>query len=336
MKKIIQYIIVFAFAGFLVWLSIKDINHEGWLSMKKALQEANYLLIIPVLIMAFISHWSRAMRWRLLMEPLQIVPKRFNVFAAVMIGYFANMGVPRLGEVLRCTVVARYEKAPADKLVGTIVIERAFDMFCFFVFIAITLLLESQNIGHIITAELRNIIYQPDGSFNTQKFVLSISIFCSVIALLWFLFKKFKHNKIIQKIKGISDNIIAGLKTIITLKRKGLFLTHTIIIWGMYLLEIYVAFFAFSETQHLSLSVACVVLTMGTFGMIATPNGLGTFPILVAQALSFYGITKIPTGTTFGWLMWAVMTVITIILGVICFIVLPRINNNITYEQGSK
>jgi glycosyltransferase 2 family protein len=335
LKKIVQYIFIFAFAGFLVWLSIKDIDQAGWLSMKNALLEANYLLIIPVLFMAFISHWSRAMRWRLLMEPLQIAPKRFNVFAAVMIGYFANMGVPRLGEVLRCTVVARYEKAPADKLVGTIVIERAFDMFCFFVFIAITLLLESKNIGHIVIAELRNIVYQPDGSFNTTKFIISVSVFLGFIMLLWFLFTKYKHNNIIQKIKGVTDNILAGLKSIVKLQKKGAFLMHTFIIWGMYLLEIYVAFFAFKETQQLPISVACVVLTMGTFGMIATPNGLGTFPILVAQALSFYNITKIPTGTTFGWLMWAVMTVITIILGVICFIVLPRINNK-TNEQSSQ
>ena len=40
----------------------------------------------------------------------------------------ANMAVPRLGEVLKCTILAKYEKVPAEKIIGTIVAERAFDV----------------------------------------------------------------------------------------------------------------------------------------------------------------------------------------------------------------
>ena len=45
-----------------------------------------------------------------------------------MVGYLANLAVPRLGELLKCTLLAKYEKVPADKLVGTILVERAFDV----------------------------------------------------------------------------------------------------------------------------------------------------------------------------------------------------------------
>jgi glycosyltransferase 2 family protein len=141
------------------------------------------------------------------------------------------------------------------------------------------------------------------------------------------LFKKYNSNKIIIKAKEILANIKSGLKTIFTLKRKKEFLLHTLIIWAMYLLEIYAAFFAFEQTNGLSISVACVALTAGTLGMIATPNGIGSFPLLVGGALVLYGVEK-EMGITFGWIMWAVMTGITLIFGVLSFILLPRLNKN--------
>ena len=61
-----------------------------------------------------------------------------NAFACTMVGYLANSAVPRLGEILKCTFLGRYEKIPADKLIGTILVERAFDLFCYAIFIAIT------------------------------------------------------------------------------------------------------------------------------------------------------------------------------------------------------
>lgn len=70
---------------------------------KVAFQLANYWLIIPVVIMSLLSHLSRAMRWKLLMEPLGYKPALKNVFAVTMVGYLANAAVPRLGEVLKCT-----------------------------------------------------------------------------------------------------------------------------------------------------------------------------------------------------------------------------------------
>jgi len=62
------------------------------------------------------------------MEPLGYQPSIGNTFLAVLIGYLANLAIPRLGEVLKCTLLAKYEKVPAEKIVGTIVAERAFDV----------------------------------------------------------------------------------------------------------------------------------------------------------------------------------------------------------------
>ena len=55
------------------------------------------------------------------MEPLGYKPKLSNLFAVTMIGYLANAAIPRLGELLKCTFLAKYEKLKVDKLVGTII-----------------------------------------------------------------------------------------------------------------------------------------------------------------------------------------------------------------------
>src|SRR4051812_3313464 len=132
-KKILsylQYVFFLALAIFLVWWSIRKIPAEGWVTIRHSLANANYWLILPVMISLLLSHYSRARRWKILMEPLGYKPRMANTYLAVLIGYFANLAVPRLGEVLKCTILARYEKVPADKLVGTIVAERAFDVLC--------------------------------------------------------------------------------------------------------------------------------------------------------------------------------------------------------------
>ena len=125
MKKpffiILQYLFFFGLGVLFVWLTVKDINREQWQHIKTSIQQARHWLIVPAFVLLFLAHYSRAIRWKILMEPLGYKPSTFNTFAAVMIGYLVNAGVPRLGEVVKCTLLARYEKVRADRLVGTIV-----------------------------------------------------------------------------------------------------------------------------------------------------------------------------------------------------------------------
>ena len=139
---ILQYIFFFALGLFLVWWSVKDLSSNDKFQIKEALRTARYLLILPVLIILFFSHYIRALRWKLLIEPLGYNPKVKNTFFAVMIGYLTNLAFPRLGEVLKCTVLAKYESIPVDKLIGTIIIERIIDAFSLLIIFAITIALQ--------------------------------------------------------------------------------------------------------------------------------------------------------------------------------------------------
>jgi uncharacterized protein (TIRG00374 family) len=88
--------------------------------------------------MSLLSHLSRAMRWKCSWKPLNYTPRLKNVFAVTLIGYLVNAVIPRLGEIIKCSFLSRYEHIKVDKLVGTIIVERAFDVICYIIFIAIT------------------------------------------------------------------------------------------------------------------------------------------------------------------------------------------------------
>lgn len=291
---------------------------------KQAMSLANYWLILPVLVISLLSHLSRAMRWKLLMEPLNYKPSLKNVFATVMIGYLANAAVPRLGEVLKCTFLARYENLKVDKLFGTILVERAFDFFCFLIFIGITVLIQINVVGDYVKDKL-NILSESKGFPLWGKLLIIIILFIIVFYGIKYLIKRYPDNKIIFKINNLFRGILEGFKTIKNLKHRKLFLAHTLFIWTMYLLQIYIGFFAMESTAHLGIKPAFSVLSLATLAMIATPGGIGSFPIFVKETLLIYGVAS-PEGNAFGWLLWGASTGIIIVAGLTALLLLPLIN----------
>lgn len=335
MKKrlfsILQYVLFMGGGIFLVWWQLRGMTEENRESFYNALKNANYWLIIPIIILMLLSHISRSMRWKLLMEPLEYNPALKNVFAVTMVGYLANSAIPRLGEILKCGLLAKYEKLKVDKLVGTIVIERAFDFLCYLVFIGITVLIQLDLVGSFFRKELSDIAGKP-GMPVWLKAVIWLSVIVAGIFLVHYLFRKFPQNKFISKVNTFLRGIEEGFRTIRKLKKVKLFIAHTIFIWSMYLLEIYIGFRAMEGTSGLGLNAACSVLTLATLAMIASPGGIGFFPIFVMNTLTIYGIAG-SLGKAFGWLIWGVSTGIIIIVGFICLIVLPYLNRNKQHEN---
>jgi hypothetical protein len=274
--------------------------------------------------MSLLSHLSRAYRWKLLLEPLEYYPKIKNVFAVTMVGYLANAAIPRLGEILKCTFLSKYEHIKVEKLVGSILIERTFDLFCFVLFIGITVLIQVDKIGGFIKEKIASF-----GAGSAIPLWVKGLIFCGVILLIYFvlklLVKKYPENKTIIKVNNFFKGIGQGFIAIRSLKKRNQFIAHTLFIWAMYLLQIYVGFMAMEHTTGLDIRAACSVLVLATFAMIITPNGIGLFPIFVMQTLILYGIDS-AYGKAFGWLIWGVATSIILIVGFICLLLLPYIN----------
>ncbi|HEY0059675.1 MAG TPA: lysylphosphatidylglycerol synthase transmembrane domain-containing protein [Flavisolibacter sp.] len=322
----LQYLFFLGIGLLFVWLSVKDIHQEQWIQIQDALARARHWLILPALAMIVIAHYSRALRWKILMEPLGYNPSNFNVFASVMIGYLVNAGVPRLGEVVKCSLLAKYEKVRVDKLVGTIVMERAVDVICLGLVFAAALIFEGDVISAPITSRFKTFFTDGSGDTSVTKILLITGVFITGMVLLYVVLKRFAHINAIGKIKGIVKGIAHGLTSIRFVKHKGRFLFHTIFIWTLYLAGTTLGIYALRETEILGIGGALTTLALGSLGMIISPGGIGAYAWIVAKLVGWYGLDEITIGNALGWLLWSVQTVVILLGGLICFALLGYLN----------
>jgi glycosyltransferase 2 family protein len=326
----LQYIIFLGGGIGLVWWQLGNMSVAQKQAFVTAIKNTNYWLILPVILMNLGSHLVRCMRWKMLLEPLQYKPSLKNLFAATMVGYLANSFVPRLGEVVKCTLLAKYEKLKVDNLVGTIILERTFDLVCYAIFIGITVLIQVDVISGLVKQKLSKL--NMEGS-TFLKLGLIIGIVVMVVFVFKYLLKKYPNSTIFFKIKLFATGIINGVTSIKIMKNRKLFVFYTVIIWSLYLLQIYVAFKAMEGTAHLGIKAACSVLSLSTLAMIVTPGGIGSFPIFVMETLIVYGVAS-ALGMALGWVIWGVSTILIIVVGLLAFAALPYINKKLLNENA--
>jgi len=327
-KKVLSFLQYFVFLGlgiFLVWWSLRKQTPAEWEANKNALLNARYWLIIPVILALLASHYSRAIRWKILMEPLGYKPRISNTYLAVLIGYMANLAFPRLGEVLKCTVLARYEKVPANKLVGTIVAERVFDVICLVIVMFITFFSQTEIIGEYLSAKVYEVLGSKTGGISTTKVLLILSAIVAFFLIIWFILRKLAHISIIQKIKLLIKGVWHGLTSVRYIKNKGWFVFHTLFIWAMYLISVRIGMFALSETSDYGFKPALSVLSIGSIAMILAPSGIGFYPVFVQGTMVLYGLSA-PIGLAFGLIMWSVQFFQQLLSGFVALLLFPSFN----------
>jgi len=329
MKKklftILQYIIFLGLGIFLAWWSLKDLNREEKDQIRIALNHARYWLIIPVFIILFLSHLIRAVRWKLLISSLGYHARTDNAFFAVMIGYLTNLAIPRLGEILKCTMLARYEKIPAEKLVGTIILERIIDAISLLIVFAVTLAIQPS-----IYTDLINAFFHSPHDPQKKKIpgiliggtLIGIVI---IIVLLWMLIKKKTFADVLELFKKIANSVWQGVSAVQHLKKRGLFLFYTLILWACYFFGTYVGFFALQETQGYGMKETFAVLSAGSVGVIVTPGGIGAYALLIKKTMELYGLDE-GIALAFGWILWLVQTFALLIGGIFSFVAIPYFN----------
>jgi uncharacterized protein (TIRG00374 family) len=322
LSTIFQYLFFFSLGFFFVWMSVRDIDNEKWQQIKIALKNARYYLAIPVFAILLLSHYTRALRWRLLIEPLGYKPDKTNAYFAVMIGYLANQGVPRMGEVLKCTILAKYEKIPADKLVGTIILERLIDALSLLIIFGITLLIQPG-----LYTQITNQAFNASGDEEVKKIsgLLLLLIVAGIIVLLiaiWMIRKKKKISDLLAAIRTIANRVWQGLSAVRHLKKRGQFMLLTVLLWCLYLSGGYIGFQALHETEQYGIKEAFTVLSAGSIGMIISPGGIGGYPLLIEGTMMVYGLQK-SIAMAFGWLLWISQTAVIVLAGFLSFILLP-------------
>lgn len=307
----------------LFYLVYKDFNFKTFL---EDLKYVNYWWFIPAFLLTLLSHASRALRWQMLLNTNGDKSRFSNTFLAVLNAYFANLALPRLGEVTRCALVSKYDKINFSKVLGTMVSERMVDIIMIFLLAVLAFVLQ--------TAEIKTFIVETPGLGNnldrllSPKFIIPLVLAC--IALLYFVILivkgKFNYIKFFEKLSNFIKEFWKGLISLKNVKRPFWFIFHSILIWILYFLVFYICFFAFEGFDQLSVLVGLTIFVASSFGMIApSPNGIGAYHFMVIQTLLVYGINN-EKAAFFALVVHSMQTLFSVMGGIISLIAIPVIN----------
>lgn len=315
--RALNFFIFLAIGLLLLFFAFRDVNLEILIA---DLKRANYYWVALSLVFAFIAYVSRAIRWKLLIEPLNYKPPVKNVFYALMLGYFANLAFPRIGEISRCGALTKTDKIPMDLLIGTVIIERGIDLAVLVILLFVIFLAKIETFGLFIKENVfipisRKFIDTVD--FSIYYWLILIVLLAAIIFLFYFFRKKFKRVKIILKVRKIIRGVISGIKTVTKMRSRSVFLLHTFIIWLMYFLMTYVALFSLPATQGLKPIDGLFLLVIGGLGMSApVQGGIGAFHWIISGALTLYGISK-TNGLALATILHESQMLMVIILGIV-------------------
>lgn len=269
----------------LLFLAFRNMDmDEVW----KVLTQARYEWILAAIFCGVLSHLSRAIRWRYLIEPLGYQLPVGHSFIAVMSGYLMNFIVPRLGEASRCALIQRTNGIPFEKLVGTVVVERIVDVLMTGLITFLIVATQYKLLEDFIQG------YSQNANFNFV-WILLILLLLGVISLFVVLKMrtKWSSHKLLARAYAFLDGLLDGLKSIARLKHPFLFIFHSLFIWCMYYLTAWLVFYSLPGTSELGAAAALTVLLAGTLAIIIpVPGGVGTHHTIVPAALLLYGVSE--------------------------------------------
>lgn len=278
-----------------------------------------------VLLAFLLSNISRTYKWQMLLGSMGYRPRFANGFLSILVGYFANLGLPRMGEVVRGGLLARYESIPVEKVMGTIVADRLVDLFCLGLAVLAAMSLESGKILGYFSG------LQPAGGGGGSGpglgwFFLGFILLLAVSA--YFLRSRILGNGMVQRLLQMLQGFWEGLQAVRRLQNPALFVFHSLNIWFLFFLMTWLGFQAFSPTAHLGFRAALTVFVFGTLGfVIPSPGGMGTFHALVIASLTaFYGIRGDDAFSMANIIFFSVQIGFNALLGLLALLALPYVN----------
>ncbi len=289
--------------------------------LKSDFAGANYGWIALVILAYLFSNIIRAHRWLMLIQTLGRKGSLVNAFFTIMVGYFANMGLPRVGEIVRAGLFARYESIGAEKVMGTIVVDRILDLISLLFAIILVIILQGNELWDFFGSKLKDSVLAEGWLYFLIGGIILLIIFTyrfRHVIKRWNLYLKIHHL-----VEGFRD----GLRSLKRVDQPWLLVLDTALIWLMYYLMMFLCFKSFEPTAHLGAMAGLMVFVFGGLGIVfPSPGGMGTFHAMVITALTIYGIHGDDAFSFANIQYFSVQLFGTILLGIVGLIVLPIIN----------
>lgn len=325
LKSVLKVILPLFIGITLLWVTYRKMDFHSITHIIKS--GVNYPVIIGSLFLGIGANILRGLRWQILIEPLiagEPHTKKSNAVYTTLGSYAVNMALPRAGEIWRCVEMGRYEKISFSRLLGTLFVERIIDLLI---------------IGIILLS-----IFIGAGQFFSEFFSKNSSItegFSSIFGSIWFylgivvlgtaigvIYRYLVRKKPEHRITSFINKLLDGLKSIVNMKKRTLFIAYSLLIWIGYFFYFYVTFFAFSFTGALGLSVGLIAFAMGSLAVIVpVQGGVGPWHFMVISALVAFGVAKDDAGA-FALIVHTIQSLGTVIAGFIGIFLLPLTNKD--------
>ena len=303
-KKVLTTLVFFGIGVALFWLAMQGVEDPE--ALKRDMRSAQWWGIAASFVMGYLAIVSRGWRWNLLLAPMGHHPSRARSVHAVAFSYFANAFVPRSGEVARCAALNQTDDIPVDQLLGTVITERVVDFVMLFGLVAFALV---TNLDAFLT--LMEAAQLPALPTLMSAGVLGVAMG----VLLWWLAKQQGRSGLVGKAADFLQGIATGIRSVMAMEQRGLFLAHTCFIWVMYFLMSYMLFLAIPAVSDLGFTDAVLVMVAGGFGMVLpAPGGIGSYHWAVSLGFVAVGYSG-DVGFAVANVVWLTQTAMIVLTG---------------------
>ena len=288
--------IVISLAG--IYWAFKDFN---FIDFKRSIQQIDSVYFLFATIFLWGSVWLRGLRWKWLFKESSS-PSVSSLYRAELIGYFGNNVLPlRLGELLRTYIVGKENNFSKSFVFGTVVLERLMDMLALTFFGIILLFL------------------YPFEEEWISDYLLKGGAVILIIILTLTILSRFKPNNTDNKFLSILNQILDGLLSI--RKQKVIpVVISSLLIWSIYLLDVYFIQRAFQFNLSWTQTLAVLVISSLVLSIPSAPGMIGTFHAAVKYTMvDLFAFTP-NEGNSFAILMHAYGYILFTLLGAYYFL----------------
>lgn len=333
LKKIGGWILMLLLAVILLYFAFKGVKWSDFIS---GLASCNFWWILVSMVASFAVFVLRGIRWRYIMLPLNPNITRKEAYDGVTIAYLSNFALPRAGEFVRCGVISSTGKASFESVLGTVVLERSWDMLCYILVLLGVLALSWERFGAFITKEIWTpLVEKLPFDIAWLIFVVAI-VFVALAAWVYIKRETLRKNRLIGKIFDIVAGLIRGLVAGIRMEHKWGFIVITILIWAGYWIMSYSTILAFPQVVELTAADAAFLMVVGSLGWIVpVQGGIGAYHFVISLALfSIYGIAQ-TSGVIFATISHESQALVMLICGTISLFSLRKRKITIFKHQNN-
>ncbi|MCB9111739.1 MAG: flippase-like domain-containing protein [Anaerolineales bacterium] len=275
-----------------LWLALRGLRlGDFW----GAMQSANYIWLVPGILVYFIGVWVRAWRWHYLLGPIKKIPTK-TMFPITTIGYMGNNIYPaRAGEVLRAVILKRREDVPISASLATIIVERIFDGVVMLAFVFVNLSELAKLTG--ASGFVGNI--QQVAIIGTGVFLGALAVFLLAAMFPQFTIKigswmieRLTPVRMHEKLSGIMHKFLDGLASLRSPFNVLMVFLTSVVIWLLETGKYWFVMHAFD----FSVSFFALMLMNGIVNLATTipsaPGYIGTFDAPGIAVLTAYGVDQ--------------------------------------------